>query len=333
MIKAIALISGGLDSILAAVCIKKQQVKVEGVFFNHPFLTRPNKKSSPENMARYLAEQQDIELKIINLGEEFLDIVFKPKFGYGKRMNPCIDCKILMLKKAKEIMEKEKASFLICGDVVAQRPMSQHRQTLKIIEKEANVEGILLRPLSAHLLEPTVAEEKGWIDRQKLYAFSGRSRTFQRDLAVMLNVLDYPNASGGCLLTDITFSRRLRDLINRQCYNSTNVELLKVGRHFRLSNLVKCVVGRNQLENLEIERLASTDDYLCYPEEDIPGPTALLQGQASYRDIELACSIVASYCDKIESTPTILVRKVSSGQIKKYEVIPLDREQLDTYRI
>ncbi len=250
---------------------------------------------------------------MINVTESFFEILKNPKHGYGSNMNPCIDCRILKFKKAKEFMQEVQASFIITGEVLGQRPMSQHRRALKIIDRESCLEGLVLRPLSAKLLEETVPEKMGWISREKLLDFNGRSRKPQMELAKKFNIKDYPCSAGGCLLTDPEFSKRLKDLMAREKLDIQSVELLKVGRHFRLEefgrvqldsgtssgispSVVRLVVGRNESENSRLLNLAKDDDYLFKP-FSIAGPTALLRGAGNEEQIEVSCAIISRYCD------------------------------------
>jgi tRNA-uridine 2-sulfurtransferase len=200
-IKAISLISGGLDSTLATKVVMDLGVDVLAANFVSPFC-QCSRKDGCRHEARFVSEQLNIPLRIVNATDDFLEMLKKPKHGYGSNMNPCIDCRILMLKKSKELMDEVGASFLITGEVLGQRPMSQRRDAMRTIEKEAGVTGLVLRPLSAKLLEPTIPEEKGWVDREKLLDISGRSRKPQMKMAEDFNIKDYPCPAGGCLLTD-----------------------------------------------------------------------------------------------------------------------------------
>ncbi len=244
--KAIALLSGGLDSTLAARLVLDQGIELEALNFMTVFCTCTNRG------ATCLASQKAVEtlgipLRVFNVSEEYLNVVRNPKHGYGSNMNPCIDCRIFMLKKAKVYMEESGGSFIITGEVLGQRPMSQRRDAMRLIEKEAGLEGLILRPLSAQFLPITLPEREGWIDREKLLNIQGRSRKPQMKLAEQFNIRDYPCPAGGCLLTDPGFARRIRDLMEHQYDFSLNdVHLLKFGRHFRLSPKVKLVVGRNE---------------------------------------------------------------------------------------
>lgn len=335
MAKAVALISGGLDSILAAKAVKELGVEVVGLYFTSAYGLRKKKQSpTPQDLAKELSQSAGIPLFIRDLGEELLTIVKNPAHGHGRNMNPCIDCKILMLKKAKEFMVEQGAEFLITGEVVAQRPMSQHRPTLNIIEKEAGVTGILLRPLSAKLLAPTIPEQSGWVDRNKLYDFNGRSRAPQRELAVMLNVLDYPNPAGGCLLTDPLFAKRLEDLLEHGTHDRNNIELLKLGRHFRFSPQAKFLMGRDESENIDIEKLAQDGDCLLAPPEDVAGPTGLIRGEATDDFISRACGILARYCDlKGRATVEISYRRLPSTETRKLIVTPIPDSESLKYRL
>ncbi len=314
--KAIALISGALDSILAATVVKKLGLEVEGVHFRVPFVLRTERAvREHERQIAQQSQESGVPIEIVYLGDEFLAMVRHPKFGRGKNMNPCIDCRIMMLRKAREIMEKRGASFLVTGEVVAQRPMSQHRNTMFRIEKEAGVEGLLLRPLSARVLPETVPEQRGWIDRSKLYDFNGRGRRQQIDAAIMLGLVHFPQPAGGCLLADPRFSHRLKDLIKSGEYDMPNVELLKVGRHFRLSPSARLVVGRDERDNAVITGLARQDDYILIPEESVAGPTALLRGVPSEETVQLAARIVSRYCDRGGGTSCGIVIR-SSGEAR-----------------
>ncbi|HRZ67806.1 MAG TPA: tRNA 4-thiouridine(8) synthase ThiI, partial [Candidatus Omnitrophota bacterium] len=221
--KAIGLFSGGLDSIVAAKLVMELGVEVELVRFTTAFFNGP-------------VDSKGMPLTVMDLTEEFLEILKDPVYGYGTAINPCIDCKILMLKKAGEYMKKKGASFVFTGEVLGQRPFSQRREAMKIIEKDSGLKGYLLRPLCAKLFPPTVAEEKGLIDRNKLLSMSGRSRKPQMALAKRFGVEEYPAAAGGCILAEKEFESRLGDLMKYDPgFGAGDIELLKHGRHFRIS--------------------------------------------------------------------------------------------------
>ena len=333
--KAIALISGGLDSTLATRLI--QDLGIELIAFNtvSPFCLC-NRRSSRGCLygPNSVAKQLDLKLISIDVSEEFLEIVKKPKHGYGSNMNPCIDCRILLFKKAKEAMEKEGASFVITGEVLGQRPMSQKLNTMKLIEREAGLDGLVLRPLSARALESTIPEKQGWIARDKLLAISGRGRREQIALACKLGINDYPCPSGGCLLTDPEFSRRLKDLMEHQESDLENIRLLKMGRHFRLSQTAKLVVGRNEKENTRLLNLAKEDDYLFMPTDELAGPTSLGRGILSEELIKLSCSITCRYCDLNGNTNIdIVYRRISEKENKVLRISPIEETKLLSLRV
>lgn len=296
-IKALALVSGGLDSTLAAKIIMDQGVEVLTVNFLSPFCLC-NKRGGCQYEAKAAADHLGLSLKSVSVHEEFLAIVKNPKHGYGSHLNPCIDCRIMMFKKAKELMSEEGADFLITGEVLGQRPMSQNKNSLNLIEKESGLTGLIVRPLSARLFPETTPEKMKWIDRQKLLEISGRSRKPQIALVKEFGINDYPCPAGGCLLTDEGFSRRARDLLKYGEFDLKNVELLKVGRHFRLSPQAKLVVGRDEKENSRLEKLAGDADMVFTPQE-VNGPLAIGRGRDFSRAeiLSLAGAIVSRYCD------------------------------------
>ncbi len=331
--KAIALLSGGLDSTLAARLVLDQGIELEALNFMTVFCTCTNRG------ATCLASQKAVEtlgipLRVFNVSEEYLNVVRNPKHGYGSNMNPCIDCRIFMLKKAKVYMEESGGSFIITGEVLGQRPMSQRRDAMRLIEKEAGLEGLILRPLSAQFLPITLPEREGWIDREKLLNIQGRSRKPQMKLAEQFNIRDYPCPAGGCLLTDPGFARRIRDLMEHQYDFSLNdVHLLKFGRHFRLSPKVKLVVGRNGEENQKIETFSQAGDILLKTVR-YPGPVSLLRGEADETERERAASITARYSkakgmEKVE----VHYQKVEREEEKSIFVSPLSEAEIQKERI
>ncbi|MCX7910705.1 MAG: hypothetical protein N2505_03900, partial [Endomicrobia bacterium] len=210
--KAISLISGGLDSELATRIILEQKIEIIGLHFITPFCLC-DKKGSCNSQSLRVAKDLNIELKIIPLKDEYLEIVKNPKYGYGKNLNPCIDCRIMMLRYTKKIMQEVGALFVVTGEVLGQRPKSQNIKALKIIEKEAGLEGLILRPLSAKVLPETIPEKLGWVQRDKLFNIVGRQRKIQIELAKNFDMKNYPCPSGGCLLTDPNFSKRIKDVL------------------------------------------------------------------------------------------------------------------------
>ena len=324
--KAVALLSGGLDSTLAVKLVLDQGIDVEAVNFVSPFcLCRKGGCGALE-----VAKNLNIPLKTITVGEEYLRIVRKPKFGYGKNMNPCIDCRIFMLKKAKKYAEEIGASFIFTGEVLGQRPMSQHRKTLGIIEKEAGLKGKILRPLSAKLLPPTEVERKGLVSRETLLGIEGRSRKKQIRLAQELKVTEYSCPGGGCLLTYREFTSKLKDLFERKKRISLkDVRLLKVGRHFRFGKN-KIIVGRNEAENGLLLQMKMTNDY-CFEAQDTGSPITLLQGPKTRIAIKRAAELTVYYSDRKQS---VVLVKFGKGELDKSLRTPiLSREKVEELRI
>lgn len=293
--KTVALLSGGLDSTLSIRVILEQDIEVEAVNFFTPFC-QCNRKSGCGYEAKKVTDELGLKLKVFNVFNEYIEILKSPRHGYGKNLNPCIDCRILMHKKAKEYMKEIGASFIITGEVLGQRPMSQHRNALKIIERESGLEGLVLRPLSAKLLPLSIPEKEGWVEREKLLEISGRSRKPQMALAKSYQIGDYPCPAGGCLLTDSGFTQRMKDLMTHSEITLNNIELLKVGRHFRLSPSSKVIVGRNKEENEKLLRLARRGD-ICFKPFEVKGPVGVGRGNFDQTTITLASQIMARYSD------------------------------------
>ena len=292
--KAIALLSGGLDSTLAARVIMEQGVELEALNFMTVFCTCTNRGETCL-ASQKAVENLGISLKVFNVSEEYLSVVKHPTHGYGRNLNPCIDCRIFMLKKAKKYMEESGAAFIVTGEVLGQRPMSQRRDAMQLIEKEAGLGGLVLRPLSAKVLPITIPEREGWVDREKMLKFQGRSRKPQIELANHYGIHDYPCPAGGCLLTDPGFAKRMKDLmVHVPNFSLNDVHLLKMGRHFRFSNGVKLVVGRNEEENQKIKTYSLEKDFLLKV-SGFPGPLSLLRGKLDEGDIEKAAAITAHY--------------------------------------
>lgn len=277
-IKAVGLLSGGLDSTLSAKLMLEQGIEVYAINFTSPFCTCTPKSAGCAAVVTAVRELGGIALKQVALRNEYLEMVQNPKHGYGSGMNPCIDCRIMKIKKAGEYMRRIGASFLFTGEVLGQRPMSQHRNALNVIDRESGFQGYILRPLSAMHFEPTIPEKEGWIDKSKLMGISGRSRKIQISLAGEKGIRDYPCPAGGCLLTDKSFSDRIRDyftFIERPSIK--DISLLKVGRHFRLDSGDKVIVARNENESKMLKNLCRESNHLLFP-FDFKGPTVILQG-------------------------------------------------------
>ena len=307
--KAIALLSGGLDSVLSAKIVKDQGVRCRGVCFKSYFF-------NPERVVLSQAKEIGIPLEIINIGKAQFNIVKNPKYGYGKGINPCIDCHILMLKKAKNLMKKKNFDFIITGEVVGQRPMSQKKETLKLIEKEAGLEGLILRPLSAKVLEKTIPEKKRWVKRNNFFSISGRSRKKQLNLARKLKIRNYLTPAGGCLLTDLQFSERLKNLIkNRPKFkNKKEIEILKLGRHF-WEDKILIIIGRNKEENHSLKAKTLRGD-IVLEMKNISGPTCLvryLPQKSNVQDkiLQKAKNLIIKYSKRARgNTPDFYLNKI-----------------------
>ncbi|MBI4336148.1 MAG: 7-cyano-7-deazaguanine synthase [Candidatus Omnitrophica bacterium] len=296
--RAVMLLSGGLDSTLAAKMMLEQGIELEAINFVTTFCTCT--KKGCQHQASKVAKELGIKITVKNITQEYLDVVRNPRFGYGSGVNPCIDCRVFTFRKAKEFMEKTGASFIVTGEVMGERPMSQRRDAMMIIERESALKGLIVRPLSAKLFDPTIPEEAGLVDREKLLAISGRSRKPQMELAEKLNITEYPCPAGGCLLTDPQFSERAKDLLAHNEFLLDNILLLKAGRHFRWSKSCKLVVGRNENENEIIFGLSNKKDILMNA-KDLPGPLALLRGEVTAEDVSLALRITARYVDRTKT--------------------------------
>jgi predicted subunit of tRNA(5-methylaminomethyl-2-thiouridylate) methyltransferase len=303
MVQGIVMFSGGLDSVIAAHLLKSQGLRIKALHFVLPFYSGLG--NSYKEVRRY-ADALEIPIRIEEEGEEFLEMILDPDFGYGKNANPCMDCRIERLKKARKIMEEEGASFIATGEVVGQRPMSQRLDCLYKIEKRANLQGVLLRPLSAKLLPPTTIEAQGLVDRERLLEISGRSRKVQLEYA-RAHSLIYDTPAGGCLLTHPDPARRFNELISQSQKISLNdIKLLAWGRHFRLSPLCKVIVSRNESENGILEKIVTAEDYFLDMDE-IPGPVAIVRGICTDDEISIAASILVRF-SKARNTGMVRVR-------------------------
>ncbi len=331
--KAVALLSGGLDSRLAIKVVQQQGTEVIALNFVHCFYTG-TPKGEYKSEARKASEEFGIPLKIIDITKEFIELVRNPKHGYGKNMNPCIDCRIHMCSTAKKYMQKIGASFLISGEILGQRPMSQRRDAMRIIDKESGAEGLILRPLSAKNLPPTIPEKMGWVDRKKLLGIKGRSRKEQIRLAKKYSITDYPDAAGGCLLTYEGFARKVKDLLQHKDADVNDFLLLKVGRHFRLPEKGKVVVGRNEKENPKMLTLAREND-IVFTRNDGVGPTVILRDSNSENEKILAATLVASH-SRLDGALYANVVYYPYGKpvpLRTVQVAPLKRTRIDELRI
>jgi tRNA U34 2-thiouridine synthase MnmA/TrmU len=290
---AVALLSGGLDSILAARLVLEQGIRVTGINFAGAYCPVPfGEKSAAEKAAGHLG----IELVVLPINEDFIELVKVPHYGRGKNMNPCIDCHILMIRKAWEWGQANGADFVVTGEVLGQRPMSQNRQALGIVARRSGTEGRLLRPMSARLLEPTAPEESGLVDRARLLDIEGRSRKKQMALAEEFDITEYPTPAGGCLLTDVGYGRRVKEALEHGEDSVEVFELLRTGRHFRLPSGARVIVGRNKDDNDELRRRAP-DRAAVIDGQALPGPLALLIPDTE-GDRETAAALCARYSDR-----------------------------------
>jgi tRNA-specific 2-thiouridylase len=315
--KAVILFSGGLDSTLALKITKEWGAELFPLYIYNKFISSKSLPEAPN-------------LKVIDVSKEFIGIIRNPKHGYGKNLNPCIDCRILLLKKAKEYMEEIKADFIVTGEVLDQRPMSQHFEQLMLIEKETGCEGMVVRPLSGGLLPPTIPEQNGLIDRNLLLKIKGRSRKLTINLAQKMNITKFSSPGGGCLLTDPGFCRRLADLMRfQEKIEVRDIELLKIGRHFRIAPEIKLIVGRNEAENESIENFLRLQDLFLYV-PDTGSPNAILIGNKKY--LKIAASITARYSDK-KDEKRIEVYYKHKKAVKKLSVEPVSNEDLIKWRL
>lgn len=327
MKKAICLFSGGLDSRLALRVIAAQGIEVIALHFVVPF-TRKNEETAYKMFLESITNDMKTELKVVYLKEDYLEMLKNPEHGYGKNLNPCIDCKIFMLKIAKEVMLAHSADFIVSGEVIGQRPMSQKRNTLKLIEKQAGVEGLLLRPLSAKLMHETIPEQSGWIDREKLLAINGRGRREQLDWAAKFELKDFPWPGGGCLLTDANFCNRLKDLMLKNMFVESNIGIIKFGRYFKISENAFLILGRDEDENNELIKYIIKNDTVLSP-VTLPGPLAVIRGKYDSNIIKLSASILARYT---KNSGSDLIIKIScNDMVEACKVDPLPDEEIKKY--
>ena len=337
-IKAVALISGGLDSLLAARVVMEQGVHVEGINFytgfcveGHTHAIRKKDRDRPKrNNALWSAEQLGIKLHIVDIIDEYKDVVINPKHGYGSNLNPCLDCKIFMVNKAREWIEANGFDFIITGEVVGQRPMSQRKDTLPVIARDSGAGERLVRPLCAQNLPATLAETEGWLDREKLYGFNGRSRKPQIALARQFGFEDFAQPAGGCcFLTDKQYSVKLADLWSTRGtreYDLDDIMLLKVGRHLRPRPHFKLIVGREEGENRFLEGYRKR--FINIIPTSHSGPLVLLDGEAGAEDIELAARLTARFSQGRDAQHVTVSVNRPAGETESLEVVPMPSEEI-----
>jgi tRNA-specific 2-thiouridylase len=315
--KVVLLYSGGLDSNLVLRILQEWDADIYPLYIYNQFLSCKN----PPELT---------DLHVIDVSKDFINIVRSPEHGYGKNLNPCIDCRILMLQKAKEYLKQKKGDFIATGEVLDQRPMSQHLEQLMLIDKKASCEGLVVRPLSGALLPPTKAETDGVIDRNLMLTIKGRSRKIALSMAEKMNITQFMSPGGGCLLTDPGFCRRLADLMRyKEKIEVRDIELLKIGRHFRLDDETKLIVGRDEEENNTIETMVRAPDYFLYV-PDTGSPNALFIGKK--KNLERAAAITARYSDK-KNDDAVEVYYRLKKTVKRMKVQPMTNDDLVTWRI
>ena len=318
--KALALLSGGLDSTLAVKVMLDQGIEVEALNLTSPFCTCTGRNAGCKSEAVRVASEFNIPIKVMNKGIDYLEVVRNPRHGYGKGLNPCIDCRIFLLRKAREYMAESGADFVITGEVLGQRPMSQRRDTLRVIERESGLEGLLLRPLSARHFSPTRPELEGWVDRERLLAISGRSRKEQMRIAEELDVRNYPCPAGGCLLTETSFVPKIRDVFDHSdALNIRDFRLLRIGRHFRIGPKTKVIIGRDEADNSLLENNVQQGE-VQLRWIDGGSPLGMVTGVADDALIGLAARLILRYT------------KAEAGQECRVKIIRNDTETLMTVR-
>ena len=335
--KAVALISGGLDSLLAARVVLEQGVQVEGINFytgfcveGHTHAIRKKDRARPRrNNALWSAEQLGIKLHIVDIIEEYKDVVINPRHGYGSNLNPCLDCKIFMVNKAREWMDVNGFDFIITGEVIGQRPMSQRKDTMPVIARDSGAGDRLVRPLCARNLPPTLPETEGWLDREQMYGFNGRSRKPQMALAKQFGFEDYAQPAGGCcFLTDKQYSVKLADLWatrGTREYDLDDIMLLKVGRHLRPRPNFKIIVGREEGENRFLEGYRKRFVHMLPTSHT--GPLVLLDGDISAGDIELAARLTARFSQGRDADRVTIEVSRQGGATHSLDVVPLPTEK------
>lgn len=292
-VKALVLLSGGLDSILAAKIVNDQDLLLQGVSFKNGFST-----GAENRQAQLAGKEIGIEVETVELPDSYLKIIKSPHHGRGSAINPCLDCRIYMLNHARKYMKEHGYDFVVTGEVLGQRPMSQHRQGLELVEKKSGLEGLLLRPLSAKLLAETIPEKEGWVDREQLFEIQGRSRSRQLELAEEYGLEEFDQPAGGCLLTEEEYGHRVEEAFEHKGKDfmaREDFDLLKHGRHFRLPEGSKAIVGRDEDENQQLAELAGKHWKLEV--KNHPSPLTLVSPEASHKDLQLAARLTARYSD------------------------------------
>ncbi len=332
--KAVALISGGLDSMLAVKVIQEQGIHVEGINFFTGFcveghthaVRKKHQDKQKRNNALWVAEQLGIKLHIVDVVEEYKDILLNPAHGYGKNVNPCLDCKTFMVKKAVQWIKEHDFDFIVTGEVVGQRPMSQRRETMPVVARESGGNDLLVRPLSAKQLPETLPEREGWLDREKLYDFNGRTRKPQMALAAKFGFKDYAQPAGGCcMLTDENYAVKLQDMWHHRPsrdYELDDIIMLKMGRHFRLAPHLKLIIGREEGENRFMQ--GYKNQFMSIYPTSHPGALCLVDGEfKSDEERDQALALVARYSQGKNDPQVNLVIRQSTGEEQEYSISPM----------
>ena len=345
-VKALGLLSGGLDSTLAVWMLHRQGIEIQAVHFSTGFcLTDTAARVRRPDAARPMhggpsdafsaAEKLGIPVQLINISDGYLEVLHHPKFGYGRNVNPCVDCRIYMFSLAKWLMDEHQANFVFTGEVLGQRPKSQHLRQLNIIAEQSGLGDRLLRPLSARLLPPTLPEREEWVDRDKLFGFHGRSRKPQMALAAEFGIDGYPQPAGGCcFLTDPAYARKVQDMWLNGVKEEVEWEdylLLKVGRHLRISPDLKIVVGRNREENAFLEKYRQ--GRVRVEVEGVLGPVVLIDGSGGGERDLIAARIAARYCDAGKDDRELTVRLEDASGVRRLKVKPFGTEEVGKWLI
>ena len=330
--KALALLSGGLDSMLAAAIMQRQGIPVHALTFVSLF-TASRSADGTKLQSMAAADHLGLPLTIVNWSREFLELIKRPAYGYGSNINPCIDCRLAVLQKAREHMETLGCDFVVTGEVLGERPMSQRRQPMDMVQSRSGLGGLLLRPLCAQLLPATLPEQRGWVDRSALYAIRGRSRKPQMALAKKLEISEYPSPAGGCLLTDPAFAAKMKDLLEHEPhFDLKDAHLLKVGRHFRFGPAVRCIIGRNHYDNRVILSYARDGDTLLEA-RNFTGPLTLLRGEAGPDQVGLAAAATLRYGKGRAADSAVVLWWKYGEERNELSVAPATEEQLQAWRL
>lgn len=318
--KALVLFSGGLDSLLASFWVKSSGLETEHIFIKTPF----NRSERPQ----YFAEKYGLKLNLIETDEKYLEMIKNPEYGTGKNLNPCIDCHAFMIKQTGNLLEYKNAAFIVTGEVLGQRPMSQRKDGLRSVDRLSGYGELTVRPLSGKLLDKTTPEKLGWINREKMFSISGRGRAEQMELAKQYGIDEYENPAGGCLLTDKNISSRTFKLIQRNEFDQFNIELVRLGRHFVSHTGTKIVLGRNKKENDKLFQLKRKND-LFFQQNEIKAPSALILFPYKSEDLQIAADLICFFSKNGNGNLTI---PVPGGEISSRQLSDKEVERMKLYK-